>query len=81
MTKNGQKDGLLAFLGIYETASHDGFIGAVLVTDHKGIPQEFRCTHPVKPTSIQKPLYGDALEPLLFFRFYGQKQGDFLIIC
>jgi hypothetical protein len=65
MTKNGEKNGLLAFLGIYETASHDGFIGAVLVTDHKGIPQEFRCTHPVKPTSIQKPLYGDALEPFI----------------
>jgi hypothetical protein len=25
MSKNAQKDGLLAFLGIYETASHDGY--------------------------------------------------------
>ena len=25
MSKNGQKNSLLAFLGIYETASHDGY--------------------------------------------------------
>jgi hypothetical protein len=63
--ENVEKHGLLAFLGLYQTLSNDGFIGAILVTDAQGIPKEFRCTHPVKPTSIQKPLYGDALEPYI----------------
>lgn len=53
---------LIGFLALYETLSHDGYLGAILITDFKGIPQEFRCTHPVKPTIIQKPLYGDTLE-------------------
>ena len=54
---------LLGFLALYETANHDGYLGAILITDVQGVPQEFRCTHPVKPTTIQRPLYGDALEP------------------
>lgn len=56
---------LLGFLSLYETSSHDGYLGAILITDLQGIPQEFRCTHPVKPTTIQKPLYGDTLEPYI----------------
>lgn len=54
---------LLGFLGFYETSTHDGHLGAILVTNLQGVPQEFRCTHPVKPTTIQKPLYGNTLEP------------------
>jgi hypothetical protein len=49
-------------LALYETSTRDGYLGAFLITDFQGIPQEFRCTHPVKPTIIQKPLYGDTLE-------------------
>ncbi|MEW6410103.1 MAG: hypothetical protein AB1488_08360 [Nitrospirota bacterium] len=56
---------LLVFLALYETSSHDGYLGAILITDLHGIPQEFRCTHPVKPTTIQKPLYGDTLQPYI----------------
>ncbi len=65
MNQNGKRDCLLAFFALYETSSNDGYLGTVLVTDLQGIPQEFRCTHPVKPTAIQKPLYGDALEPYI----------------
>lgn len=56
---------LLGFFSLYETSSHDGYLGAILITDIQGVPQEFRCTHPVKPTTIQKPLYGDTLEPYI----------------
>ncbi len=56
---------LLGFLALYETLSHDGYLGAILITDIQGIPQEFRCTHPVKPTIIPKPLYGNTLEPYI----------------
>jgi len=39
-----------------------GYIGAILVTDERGVPQEFRCTYPVKPTMVQRVLYGDSLK-------------------
>lgn len=53
----------LAFMSLYETEAKDGYLGAILITDSLGIPQEFRCTHPVKPTAVQKSLYGDTLLP------------------
>jgi len=62
---------LLGFLALYETSTQDGYIGAILVTDLQGIPQEFRCTHPVKPTTIQKPLYGNTLEPYIAVNLCG----------
>jgi len=62
---------LLGFLALYETPTHDGYLGAILVTDLQGIPQEFRCTHPVKPTTIQKPLYGNTLEPYIGINLCG----------
>lgn len=65
MPKTHDSKALLAFIGLYETQSRDGYIGSILVTDQHGVPQEFRCTHPVKPNSIQKPLYGSALEPYI----------------
>jgi len=66
MDVTGEKqDALLGFLGLYESSTPGGYVGAILITDLQGVPQEFRCTHPVKPTAIQKPLYGDALEPYI----------------
>jgi len=56
---------LLGFLTLQETLNKDGYIGSIMITDIRGVPQEFRCTHPVKPTVIQKPLYGDTLEPYI----------------
>jgi len=60
-----EQDKLLGFLNLYETANKDGYLGAMLITDLQGIPQEFRCTYPVKPTSVQKSLYGDTLVPYI----------------
>ncbi len=54
---------MVGFVDLYETKNHDGYLAAILVTDSQGVPKEFRCTHPVKPTVLQKPLYGDTLEP------------------
>lgn len=39
-----------------------GYIGAALITDHKGFPTEFRYTDPIVPTKIQQVLYGSGLE-------------------
>lgn len=52
----------VVFVDILPTKAGAGFIGAALVTDFHGVPVEFRCTHPVKPTEIQRQLYGSTLE-------------------
>jgi hypothetical protein len=51
----------LAFGGTF-TSSSDGYNGAVLITDFKGFPLEFRYTDPIIPTKIQQVLYGKGLE-------------------
>ena len=38
------------------------FRGAVLVTDFRGIPADFRYTDPITPSKIEKILYGNALD-------------------
>ena len=40
----------------------DYFRGAALVTDSRGIPTDFRYTEPVRPTKIERILYGNALD-------------------
>ncbi len=61
-----QKQILVAFLAVRATQDGEGYLGGLLVTDETGIPQEFRCTHPVRPTMAQKALYGDTLRPHVF---------------
>lgn len=39
-----------------------GYVGGVLVVDRFGLPVEFRHTLPVRPTKLQRALYGDALD-------------------
>lgn len=48
------------FLTLHETEKA-GYTGSFLITDFKGIPIEFRCTHPLKPDTVQRSLYGEAL--------------------
>lgn len=61
-TSHNKEKQTLGFLSMLETSSRDGYIAGLLITDLKGIPIEFRCTYPVKPTAIQRILYGDSLE-------------------
>ena len=55
-------DELLGYVSLVETDTKDGYLGAILVMDCNGVPKEFRATFPVKPTIVQKTLYGDTLE-------------------
>jgi hypothetical protein len=48
------------FLTLHETEKA-GYTGSFLITDFKGIPIEFRCTHPLKPDAVQRSLYGESL--------------------
>lgn len=53
---------LLGFLTFQETADGAGYIGSAMVTDQRGYPLEFRVLTPVKPTPMQKVLFGAGLE-------------------
>ncbi len=52
---------LIGFFSVEATIDKKGYLGAILVLDDKGIPQEFRVTQAIKPTIIQKQLYGKSL--------------------
>ncbi len=51
--------------GITLSSSTKGHLGAILITDYKGFPLEFRYTDPIVPTKIQQVLYGEGLEKYL----------------
>lgn len=53
---------LLGFLVLEKTEKEDGFIAALMVTDNRGYPLEFRATTPVRPSLVQRTLYGAQLE-------------------
>lgn len=53
----------IGFFDLQQTKSKLGYIGALLVTDELGKPEEFRVTYPVKPNAVQRHLYGASLEP------------------
>lgn len=55
----------IGFLSLYDLETLDTYVGSLLVTDNNGVPLEFKCTHSVKPTAIQKTLYGDKLKPYI----------------
>ena len=46
---------------IYEEHAQDVYRGALLVTDSRGIPRDFRYTEPIRPSRLEKVLYGSAL--------------------
>ena len=53
-------DTKLAYLTI-QTPLPNVYIGGVMVTDHRGLPIEFRYSEPIQPTKIQQVLYGQVL--------------------
>jgi hypothetical protein len=54
----------LAYL-IAETIDDRAWAGGLLVTDEKGLPIDFRYVEPIRPTRLQKLIYGDALKRCL----------------
>ena len=51
----------IAYFGMRSTPDRTGYIGAALVVDPKGLPLEFRCSVPVRPSGIQEALYGHRI--------------------
>lgn len=58
-------DNIKLAYGIAYSSSSKGYLGAILITDFKGFPLEFRYTDPIIPTKIQQVLYGEGLEKYL----------------
>ncbi len=63
---------LLGFLVVEPTTKGDGFISAVMVTDGRGYPLEFKATTPVRPSLVQKTLYGATLEKYVGIELCGK---------
>jgi hypothetical protein len=53
-------------------------LGALLVVDELGKPEEFRVTYPVKPSLIQRQIYGDSLFPHVGMELCGLPLHDSL---
>lgn len=62
----------IGFYALLQTQDGKGYLGALLVTDDLGKPTEFRVTYPVKPTTLQKQLYGDSLVPHIGIELCGK---------
>ncbi|MGH7812965.1 MAG: hypothetical protein ACREQI_03075 [Candidatus Binataceae bacterium] len=58
---SGSPGSLLGFLVVEPTITGDGFISGAMVTDDRGHPLEFKATTPVRPSLVQKTLYGATL--------------------
>jgi hypothetical protein len=70
MSEEIQSDARLAFVDI--SVFDDGSIrGGALVTDLETRPYEFRVTTPVKPTSMQRVLYGNTLSEYVYGELIG----------
>ena len=61
----------IAYFAVHRTQDNLGYIGGLLVINDRGVPQEFRCTAPIRPTNVQKALYGETLEPYMFSELIG----------
>lgn len=53
----------IAYFKIYN--ENEEYAGGVMIADERGIPIEFKYTEPVKPTKVQKVLYGEVLDKYL----------------
>lgn len=53
----------LMFLASQDFEKGEAVRGGMLVTDDQTKPLEFRCTSPIRPTRLQKVLYGKLLHP------------------
>lgn len=66
-----QSDLRLAFLDTVFFDSGSAIRGAILITDGETKPYEFRCTSPVRPTQLQRILYGNTLEGYVYVELIG----------
>lgn len=64
-------EGRLGYLTVQASADAHAFAGGLLTTDSELRPLDFRCTTAVRPTPLQKVLYGDIFRQHLFVDLLG----------
>ena len=64
---------MVGFLIMEKTVKEDGYITALMITDNRGYPLEFKATTPVRPSLVQKTLYGDKLEHYISVELCGKQ--------
>jgi hypothetical protein len=77
----------LMFLHVHKYDEQASYRGAFLSTDGDTTPTEFRCTNIIKPTKLQRTLYGKILEEHIYVELIASpllnsahKQPDLVII-
>jgi hypothetical protein len=63
---------ILCYL-VCATDAAGGFVGAILLTDNRARPLNFAFVQPVKPTKMQRILYGSTLEEYIKIDVIAQK--------
>ena len=67
-----------AFFDLNHFDDDESLRAAALITDEAGDPVEFRCTSPVKPTKLQKTLWGGRLDRYVASHLTGKALFDAL---
>ncbi len=62
----------LGYLIVTRTQDNE-YIGGIMVTDPYAIPVEFKYSEPIKPTGLQKILYGNSIEKYLMVDVIAKK--------
>src|SRR6056297_2191987 len=62
----------LGYLNVTRTTDND-YVGGIMVTDPYAIPVEFKYSEPIKPTGLQKILYGNSIEKYLLVDVIAKK--------
>jgi hypothetical protein len=77
----------IGFYTVIAKSEEQWLLGALLITDDLGKPEEFRVTYPVRPSQIQRQLYGESLIPHVAIDLCGKpllqalrKQPDLMVI-
>lgn len=72
MTSDGAKQDHLGFLTIEATQDSAGFIGGIMITARRGYPLEFRACTPIRPSAVQRVLYGTQLDHYVSVQLAGK---------
>ena len=65
----------LMFLYVHKYDEQASYRGAFLSTDENTTPTEFRCTNIIKPTKLQRTLYGKILEEHIYVELIASPLG------
>lgn len=61
----------VGFIGFFDIEDEGDLLGAAMVTNERGFPLEFRVSTPVRPSAIQRALYGSSLDPYVTAELLG----------